>query len=349
MQKPSKRTAEYIIFAVLAVICLLAVHFYIIFYAPASRQAALRVVNVPKGASFRAVADNLEKSGVIRSAGNFVFAAKLTGAFKIIKAGEYEFNVTMPPKEIIDMLVKGKVKNHTVVVPEGYNISDIAAAVKEAGLVEDEAEFRERALNKRFAAMIGFEGGTLEGYLFPDTYAFTKGMTTDEMLIKMTDRFKDVYYKEIDPDARKKGMTMKKLVTLASIIEKETGAPEERPLISSVFHNRLKKRIKLQSDPTVIYAISEFDGNLNKKHLLARTPYNTYVIYGLPPGPIASPGRASLLAALRPADTGYLYFVSKNNGTHFFSKSLKEHNQAVNLYQRHMVKQTKKQGRPDKI
>jgi UPF0755 protein len=349
MQKRPKRTAEYIIFAVLSIICLLAAHFYIIFYAPASREAGLRIVSVPKGASFRAVADNLEKAGVIRSAGNFVFAAKLIGAFKIIKAGEYEFNVTMAPKEILDMLVKGKVKNYTVVIPEGYSISEIAAAVKEAGLIDDEAEFRERALNERFAAVLGFEGGTLEGYLFPDTYAFTKSMTTDEMLMRMTNRFKDVYYKEIDPDARKNGMTMKKLVTLASIIEKETGAPEERPLISAVFTNRLKKRIKLQSDPTVIYAINKFDGNLRKKHLLARTPYNTYVIYGLPPGPIASPGRASLLAALKPADAGYLYFVSKNNGTHYFSKSLKEHNEAVNLYQRRIAKQTKKRNNADRI
>ncbi len=139
MQKRPKRTAEYIIFAVLATICLLAAHFYIIFYAPASREAGLRIVSVPKGASFRAVADNLEKAGVIRSAGNFVFAAKLIGAFKIIKAGEYEFNVTMAPKEILDMLVKGKVKNYTVVIPEGYSISEIAAAVKEAGLIDDEA------------------------------------------------------------------------------------------------------------------------------------------------------------------------------------------------------------------
>ncbi len=334
MQTRPNRTAEYISFAFVTVACLVAVHLYVIFYAPASRLPALRLVSVPKGVSFRAAAEVLEKAGVIQSAGNFVIAARLTGAYKTIQAGEYELNAAAAPKEILDMLVKGKVKNYRVQVPEGFDINAIAAAVKEAGLIQDEAQFRERAMDKKFAGKLGFEGEGLEGYLFPDTYAFTKDMTIDEMLTRMAGRFKEVYYKEIDPEARKRGMSMKKLVTLASIIEKETGAREERPLISAVFHNRLKKGIKLQSDPTVIYAIKGFDGNLTKKQLLTKTAYNTYAIYGLPPGPIASPGKASLMAALNPAGEDYLYFVSRNDGTHYFSKSLKEHNQAVNLYQR---------------
>jgi UPF0755 protein len=159
-------------------------------------------------------------------------------------------------------------------------------------------------------------------------------MGVDEIISMMTARFKAVYFKEFDRLAREKGMTLNKVVTLASIIEKETGEGEERPLISAVFHNRLKQRIRLQSDPTVIYGIKDFDGNLTKKHLQTRTPYNTYKFHGLPPGPIANPGAAAIEAAINPASEDYLYFVSRGDGTHYFSKNLREHNNAVNRYQR---------------
>jgi len=165
-------------------------------------------------------------------------------------------------------------------------------------------------------------------------------MSADEMIARMVERFRQVF-SEFEFEVEKSGMSMRKIVTLASIIEKETGAPSERNLISAVFHNRLKKGIRLQSDPTVIYGIPFFDGNIKKQHLAMKSPYNTYVNFGLPPGPIANPGKDSISAALRPAKADYLYFVSRNDGSHQFSKSLKEHNKAVNQFQRSM-KLTKK-------
>ena len=315
---------------------LLFTHLYIAFYSPVSRNAYNMVTfNVQKGAGFRVVASNLEDAGVIRDSESFIFAASLLGAYKKIKAGEYELNGSMTPMEVLDALVKGRVKRHLVTIPEGYNMREIASALEREGLA-DEKEFLSKYDDNAFVRSLGVEGPALEGYLFPDTYAFTKGMTVDEIITKMVDRFKSVYSSEFEAEAREKGMGMRKLVTVASIIEKETSDPAERGLVSAVFHNRLKKGIKLQSDPTVIYGVKDFDGDIRKKHLMAKSPYNTYVIYGLPPGPIASPGRASLKAALNPDKSDALYFVSRNDGTHYFSNKLSAHNRAVDRYQRHI-------------
>lgn len=312
---------------------LLAVHVYITFFTPASHDSSVKVVYVQKGTSFRVVASNLEKAGVVKDSDSLVWAASLLGAYKKIKAGEYEFMATMTPMEVLEVLIKGRVKRHLVTIPEGYNIREVALVMGAAGLADPD-EFAGRAYDARLVASLGLEGETLEGYLFPDTYEFTKGMSTDEMIGRMVEKFKAVYFPDYNEQAKKNGLSMRKVLTLASIIEKETGAPEERPLISAVFRNRLKKGIKLQSDPTVIYGIKGFDGNLTRAHLVTRTPYNTYAVYGLPPGPIANPGKESIAAALNPAKEDYLYFVSRNDGTHFFSKSLKEHNNAVNRFQR---------------
>lgn len=327
-----KRT-EKIAFLILIVAVVVSTHLYITFFTPASREGGVRTVYIQKGLGFRVVAENLEKAGVVRDAESFIYAARLLGAYKKVQAGEYELDSSMTPLSILNALTKGKVKNHLVIIPEGYNIKDVAGALGAEGLV-DPAEFMARSADRYFVATLGLDGATLEGYLFPDTYSFTRGMSVDEIITKMVEKFKAVYTAEFDARARAKGMSMRTVVTLASIIEKETGASGERDLISAVFHNRLKKRIKLQSDPTVIYAIKDFDGNLTRKHLLEKTPYNTYVNYGLPPGPIANPGRASLEAAISPARADYLYFVSNNNGTHVFSSSLKEHNRAVDSFQR---------------
>lgn len=330
-----RRRFESIIFIAITFLSLGLTHLYVTFYSPASRQGTMKLIYIPRGTSFRMIAQDLEKAGIVRDSDSFIFAASLFGAYKKVKAGEYEFLSSMPPIEILDMLVKGRVKNYSVTIPEGYNIYEVADAVAATNLVTREA-FLSKVTDKKFVASLGFEGHSLEGYLYPDTYYFSKGMTPEEMVLKMVDRFKSVYNKEFGAAARSRGMTLRSVITLASIIEKETGSAEERGLISAVFLNRLKKGIKLQSDPTVIYGLREFDGNLTKKHLQAKNPYNTYLNYGLPPGPIANPGRSSILAAVNPVDTDYLYFVSKNDGTHYFSKNLLEHNRAVNTYQRHM-------------
>ena len=315
--------------------CLVLACLYVILYLPVSGDTTLRAVIVPKGTSFRLVASELKKAGVIRDLDRFLLAARLKGVYRKTKAGEYEFSESMAPAEILDMLVQGRVKKHQVTIPEGFNIYEIAGVLEAAGLA-DGKEFIGRAKDRDMAAALGLPGKSLEGYLFPDTYIFTRGMTAREIVLTMTDRFKAVYKGEFEPIARERGMALNEVVTLASIIEKETGSGDERGRISAVFHNRIKKRIRLQSDPTVIYGIEGFDGNLTKTHLKTRTPYNTYMNYGLPPGPIASPGRASIQAALVPVDEEYLYFVSRNDGTHYFSKSLKEHNRAVSLYQKRM-------------
>jgi len=334
-----KKHLRKILVLLTAALLIAATHIYITLYAPPSDVPEVRIVLVERGSSFSMVAEKLEKAGVIRSADSFSFAARLLGAYRKVKAGEYEFTTGMAPLEVIDYLVKGRVKKYMVTVPEGFGIKEIAASLEAAGLVQKDI-FTARALDPALARALGVEGPTLEGYLFPDTYAFNKGMSADELIARMAERFRKVFA-EFEFDAQSSGMSMRKIITLASIIEKETGAPAERPLISAVFHNRLKKGIKLQSDPTVIYGIPAFDGNIKRKHLAMKSPYNTYVIPGLPPGPIASPGKEAIAAALRPAKADYLYFVSRNDGTHQFSKSLREHNNAVNQFQRNSMASNK--------
>ena len=197
----------------------------------------------------------------------------------------------------------------------------------------DRKTFLAMARDEAFAGKLGFNGKTLEGYLFPETYHFPKHADIKTIITTMARRFKVNFKPEWKIAAKKNGFTIHQVITLASIIEKETGAGEERPLISSVFHNRLKKGMRLESDPTVIYGITGYTGNITRKHLNTRTPYNTYKIKGLPPGPIASPGLKSIEAALFPAKTNFLFFVSRKDGTHQFSTNIRDHNRAVRKYQ----------------
>ncbi len=329
--KRSRKEAA--LLAAATVVILLVVHAYALMYTPASRQGASGIVEVPRGASFRAVADDLVRRGLLKDSRGFSLAAALSGSYRKIRAGEYELSPSMPPVEILNILVEGRTKLYSVTIPEGFNVTEIAEALEKKGLVDKEV-FLERVRDKGLLKSLGVDGTSFEGYLFPDTYRFSKGMTADEIIAVMVGRFMEVYDREFRAQAEEKGMTTREVVTLASMIEKETGRVEEMPKISAVFHNRLKRGIRLASDPTVIYGIEDFDGNLTRKHLATFTPYNTYRIYGLPPGPIANPGRAAIQAALNPADENYLYFVSRNDGTHKFSRTLKEHNRAVRKYQK---------------
>ena len=331
-----KKIEKILIFVVTAMV-VVSVHFYTVFYTPVSNDMTSKIVNVAQGASFGVVADNLVTLGVLKSTDGFVLAASLKNAKKKIKAGEYELNASMTPVQVLDILVEGRVKRYLVTIPEGYNIKEIAATIENAGLVKKE-EFLKLAFDKRFAGSLGFAG--LEGYLFPDTYQFTKTAGAEEIIKKMTGRFNQVYDSEFRAKSESKGIRMKELITLASIIEKESGNAFEMPRVAAVFRNRLEKRMPLQSDPTVIYGIKDFDGNLTRAHLKQPTPYNPYVKFGLPPTPIANPGKAAIEAALNPANENYLYFVSKNDGTHYFSSSLREHNSAVEIYQKSLIKKT---------
>jgi len=199
--------------------------------------------------------------------------------------------------------------------------------------------FHEHLTSPEIISQYNIEGPNLEGYLFPDTYTWSKDTDPVAVIRFFLHRFRQVFTPKMAKRASEMKLSEREVITIASIVEKETSDPRERPLISGVIHNRLKKRIPLQSDPTVIYGMPDFNGNLTKKDLRRYTPYNTYVIRGLPPGPISNPGIGSLMAALYPASVDYLYFVSKNDGTHHFSSTLKEHNAAVDRYQRRRSKQ----------
>jgi UPF0755 protein len=299
---------------------------------PAEKGGDEQIFFVRKGATLNVVADELELKGIIRGKRLFLLWARLMGYSRSIKAGEYRLSSTMPPLKILETLSKGIVITHPVTIPEGFTIKQIGELLEEKGLVKNE-EFLAITGDPDVAKRYGISGQSLEGYLYPDTYQFDRGlspMSIVEVMIK--------HFWEITGPLREKieqsGMTIEEVITLASIVEKETGRAEERPIIASVFLNRLKKGMRLETDPTVIYGIKDFSGNLKKKHLTQSTPYNTYVIRGLPPGPIANPGKEAIEAVLFPAKTAYLYFVSKNDGTHHFSKTLTDHNKAVQKYQK---------------
>jgi UPF0755 protein len=299
--------------------------------------------------SFSLVVKELKDVGVLKETKGITLLAALRGDDKNIKAGEYEFSPSMSAAGLLKILVEGKSKDYRVTIPEGYNVWDIARVLEEkgfidAGGVEDFVEVVSLGnLDPTLDFLVDIDMGSgrkktgLEGYLFPDTYSFSKGVSSEDVIRKMVSRFNEVFIAELKPHMEETELSLRELLILASIIEKETGVREEMPLISSVFHNRLRLGIRLQSDPTTIYGIMKergFDGNLTRKDLKRTTPYNTYSFYGLPRGPIANPGKDALLAALRPAEADYIYFVSMNNGTHKFSKTLAEHNRAVRVYQK---------------
>ena len=289
-------------------------------------------VKIARGSSFSAVADVLEGSDLIKHKRLFYFLAVLKGAPKQIRAGEYELDSSMTPGEMLDKLLKGDIKGYSIPVPEGFNVCQIASRLSRWKLVNKE-KFTKLAFDKEFLSSLNIPGSSVEGYLFPDTYKLTRSMREKEIIKFMVRRFRQKVTPEMMQRAAKLGFTLEEILTLASIIEKEGGVKEEKPSIAAVFYNRLKKGMKLQSDPTVIYGIENFDGNLTRKHLMKITRYNTYRIKGLPPGPICNPGIDSIIAALYPAPVNYLFFVSKNDGSHHFSNNLASHNKAVIKYQ----------------
>jgi UPF0755 protein len=284
------------------------------------------------GESFNELAARLKSRGVITSTARFKLYSRITGNDKRLKAGEYNLSTAMTPAQILNTIVQGKSILYRLTIPEGYSMAQIADEVEHQRLGTAKA-FLELARNPTVAKSFNIKAQTLEGYLFPDTYYFPKGAKPDTIIAKMVSHFNAQFKPEWVQRAQSLNFSVHQIVTLASIIEKETGTPSERPIIASVFHNRLRKKMRLESDPTVIYGIRDFDGNIKRRHLQERTPYNTYKIRGLPPGPIANPGSAAIEAALFPDQTDYLYFVAKKDGTHHFSTNISDHNRAVRKYQ----------------
>ncbi len=301
-------------------------------YPSNPEQSITAIVVIEPGQQFKTIPVHLHRLGILKEPFKFGIYARIKHLDKRIKAGEYLLSSVMPPKEILHKFVSGKVRLYKVTLPEGYSLNQIAVVLAGAGLATEEA-FMKAVYESDRVHSFGINADSFEGYLFPDTYYFSKGIPVEKIISAMVNRFQSQFKSEWKQQAEKIGFSIHKIVTLASIIEKETGAPSERPVISSVFHNRLKKKMRLESDPTVIYGIEGFDGNITREHLNTQTPYNTYRNRGLPPGPIANPGSAAIEAALYPDDTSFLFFVSKKDGTHKFSTTISEHNRAVRKYQ----------------
>ncbi|MCB2225694.1 MAG: endolytic transglycosylase MltG [Desulfarculaceae bacterium] len=300
----------------------------------ASPSGVAVVVDIPKGANLRSAAEILAKAGVVDNARWFALAGRITAEEGPIRAGEYELSPAMNAARILQFLRQGRVKLHYVLIPEGYTLRQIAARLGESGIAE-QGEVLRLGRDPDFAAGLGIDHPTLEGYLFPDTYRFPRHLGARAVLSAMVGRF-DKVWAGLAPLAKAAGMAQAKVVILASIIQRETAVNREMPLVGAVYSNRLKRGMRLQADPTVIYGLgAAFDGNLTRSDLEKDTPYNTYTRRGLPPGPICSPGREALLAAIQPAKAPYLYFVAKGDGEHQFSVTYAQHVKAVDKYQRH--------------
>ncbi len=304
---------------------------------PASDSGETAVFEVRPGESFKTISARLEQEGLVSNARYLQLYGRFINVGSSVRIGEYAIPRNAKPHEVVSIITSGKSIEYPVAVPEGYNIFEIADIVQKKGITSKEeflAIVRDKALIRE---LLGEDLPSLEGYLFPETYNITKFTGARGLVKMMVGRFKENYAKVVALGGLAKQMPRKNLVTLASIIEKETGAPEERPLISSVFHNRMRINMKLQTDPTVIYGIWEqsgvWDRNISKQDLLTPNRYNTYSFTGLPYGAIANPGFEALKAAAFPATSDYLFFVSKNDGTHVFSKDLASHIKGVRDYQ----------------
>ncbi|HZD54647.1 MAG TPA: endolytic transglycosylase MltG [Candidatus Aquicultoraceae bacterium] len=288
---------------------------------------------IPKGSTYPEIENPLVRRGLLRYPVAFRLLVAGTWTGRKLQHGEYAFPAPPSALELWEKIVNGDVAKYQVTIPAGSTIQDVARTLESLELADAE-EFLAAATSPELAGRMGIPGSTAEGYLFPDTYTLVKDMPVEEIIGVMVRRFRRMFTEGMERLAARDGFTPDQIVTIASIIEKESGTDPEKPLISAVIRNRLAIGMPLQMDPTVIYGLKKFRGTLTKKDLRQPTPYNTYVLQGLPPGPISNPGLSSLEAAVRPSEADYLYFVSRNDGTHQFSRTLREHNEAVMTYRK---------------
>ena len=292
-------------------------------------------VDIPSGSGTRTIGDRLVAAGVVRDELTFRAALWLSGEATRLKAGEYRFDRPMTAAEVIGKIVAGDVHLVSITIREGLTIAEMAAIVEAQGF-GPAADFIEAARDPAPIHALDASATDLEGYLFPETYALPRQADARTLVRAMVDGFMREFTPELRQAAEARGLSVRQAVTLASLVEKETAKPEERGTVAAVYSNRLRIGMPLQCDPTVIYAMQlagTYDGNLRRDDLSFDSPYNTYRYRGLPPGPIAAPGRGSIEAAIRPADADYLYFVSRNDGSHEFARTLAEHNRNVQKYQ----------------
>ncbi len=305
--------------------------FYSVFFSPVGPGTEAVTVRIEPGCDLGTIGSKLRDAGLLSHPKIFLWGARAAGLERKLRSGDYELHPTWNLPRLLSTLSSGRSRMLSVTIPEGTTMEQIAERLAAAGITDGEA-FLALARDRTFLDSLGIPGPTAEGFLFPETYLFAPSSRPEEVITVMFKQFKKVL-REFETGESLEGQALLEMVTLASLVEKETALPEERALVAAVFTNRLRRGNRLQSDPTVIYGLEDFDGNLTRRDLKAPTPYNTYLIRGLPPGPIANPGRGSLWAALNPARVDYLYFVSRNDGSHHFSRSLAEHNRAVRRYQ----------------
>jgi UPF0755 protein len=298
--------------------------------------AAEQFVEIAAGASPPSIRRQLVEAGVVRDDATFRAALRWKGAATRLRAGEYHFDRPMTAVEVVEKLSRGDVYTRQLTFREGLTIAEMADVYASNGFGE-RAAFLQAASDGSLVQDLDPAAPDLEGYLFPETYTLSRSTSVATLVARMVDGFRQNF-----PDAvlraKEQGFTVREVVTLASLVEKETGRPEERPVVAAVYRNRLRIGMGMQADPTVVYALmlaGRYDGNIRRADLGIDSPYNTYRYPGLPPGPIAAPGRASIDAALAPADVPYLYFVSRNDGSHVFARTLAEHN--ANVYE-HQVR-----------
>jgi UPF0755 protein len=307
--------------------------FFVLLERPGPALTAPVRIDVEPGEPFRATAVKLESAGLVPSALALTLWARFARVDRQIQHGAYQFVEASAPIALVEKMRSGEAMMIHITLPEGATARDLAAALEQSGL-GGAAKFLSLVHDAQFARSLGISATALEGYLFPDTYFFSPLDSPQKILGSFVARFQRVFTPEMAAEAQQSGFTIHQIVTLASVIEKETAREDERPLVSAVFRNRLRIGMPLQADPTVIYGIDHFNGNLTRKDLETRSPYNTYTEMGLPPGPIGNPGRSALQAALHPAQVSFLYFVARDDGSHEFNVDLAAHNRAVNRYQR---------------
>lgn len=296
---------------------------------------AEQFVVIEPGSGTRSIGQRLIQAGVIRDEATFRAALWRSGRARTLQAGEFRFDRPMTPADVIDKIARGDVYNRRITFPEGLNIQEMARIYEQQGF-GTAAAFIEAARDPAAIRSVDSAATDLEGYLFPETYAVPRDTTAAKLVGLMVERFKQLFTDEMQKAAQSLELTPREAVTLAALVEKETAQPSERPIVAAVYLNRLKIGMAMQADPTVIYALQRagrYNGNLRRDDLSFDSPYNTYRYPGLPPGPIASPGLASLQAAVSPANVDYLYFVSRNDGSHVFARTLAEHNENVRQYQ----------------
>ena len=295
-----------------------------------------KFILIPRGMSSYEVAHLLQQEGVVRHWSWFLLYLKTVKRNSHIQAGEYKFDLPHSVVQVVDKLVRGLVYYHELIIPEGYSLFEIAELLEQNGF-SSTTDFWAAASRRERVCQFAVAAKNVEGFLFPDTYRLARGTTADEIVGMMVERFRQVYSQSLEAEMKQSILSFPEVLTMASLIEKETSVDAERELISAVFHNRLKRRMPLQCDPTVIYAArlrGKYRGAIFQSDLNFDSPYNTYKHLGLPPGPIANPGKRSIEAAIKPAKVNFLYFVANNQGGHTFSNTLEDHQRAVAAYRK---------------